>query len=65
MYKNILFLGINCLRLLMLNPFHAGFYFTHMYSFVRHIYICVCVCVCVCMRALEITPLNIMENESC
>jgi len=57
MYKNILFLGVNCLRLLMLNSFHAGFYFTLMYSFAPHIYIyiyiyiymCVCVCVCVCL----------------
>ena len=72
--KLFYFLGANCLRLLMSNPFHAGFYFTHLYSFyVTHthiyiyiyIYIYMCVCVCVCAFALEMTPLNIMENENC
>jgi hypothetical protein len=54
MYKTILFLETNYLRLSTLNTLHAGFYFTYLYIFTSlyiYIYMCVCVCVCACVRS--------------
>ena len=69
MYKTILFFRSKLSTSLNVKPFPRRILFYTSVQFLRHththIYIYICVCVCVCAFALEMTPLNIMENENC